>query len=240
MRDGESRRRPAYVEVLRALRRDVTGQAPGSPFPSERELAARFAVGRMTVRTAMRVLSQEGLLVVQRGAGAFVAERRVEVPGHSRRAAADGDDDGRGDTVRVLRFDRVACDAPTADALLLAPGDAVFRVERLLLSRAVVVAHERIVVAVATCPSLFRRNVEQRSVADLLAREGIVQASSVEEVRAAAAGRAFAALARVRASDPVLIVRRIAFSTDRQPVEFSVTTCRADRYHATYEVALST
>jgi GntR family transcriptional regulator len=243
--DGSSRRVPAYVDVLRALRQEALGLPPGSPLSSERALAARFGVGRMTVREALRVLKQQGVVYVERGGGAFVARSRVEVPGHPERAHVEGDGgsrppalDGRITAVRVLRFDRIGADAVAADALQLTAGTPVFRIERLLLDEDVV-AHERSFIAVETCPALFRYNLEQVPVRDVLVKEGIAIVAAAEEVRAAAAGRAFAAFVRGRASDPVLIIRRTSFASEDRPIEWSVTTYRADRYRATYRVPLA-
>jgi DNA-binding FadR family transcriptional regulator len=49
---------------------------PGDRLPAERELAERLGVGRMTVRQAVRVLADEGLVSTQRGraGGTFVLD----------------------------------------------------------------------------------------------------------------------------------------------------------------------
>ena len=52
---------------MRAL---VSGGAPGTPAPSERELVQHFGVARMTVRQAMDALVVEGLLERIPGRGA--------------------------------------------------------------------------------------------------------------------------------------------------------------------------
>jgi GntR family transcriptional regulator, transcriptional repressor for pyruvate dehydrogenase complex len=48
--------------------------APGDGLPSERELADQFGVSRTVIREAVRTLSARGLLEVQTGRGARVAE----------------------------------------------------------------------------------------------------------------------------------------------------------------------
>jgi DNA-binding FadR family transcriptional regulator len=61
----------AHVAVLERLRRAIALGlvAPGERFPSERALAAAFGVARVTVREALRVLQDEGLIVTKRGGG---------------------------------------------------------------------------------------------------------------------------------------------------------------------------
>jgi DNA-binding FadR family transcriptional regulator len=58
-----------HVAVADAIRRWIAlGMfEPGDRLPTERELAARLAVGRMTVRHAVRLLAGEGLVGTQRG-----------------------------------------------------------------------------------------------------------------------------------------------------------------------------
>src|ERR1043165_8223587 len=70
-----------HVQVREYVRTLVTGAAPGSPAPSERELVHRFGVARMTVRQAMDALVVEGLLERIPGRSTFVARpRRMPSP----------------------------------------------------------------------------------------------------------------------------------------------------------------
>jgi GntR family transcriptional regulator len=48
--------------------------APGHKLPAERDLAAEIGVGYMTVRRAMRLLRERGLIVTVVGRGTFVAD----------------------------------------------------------------------------------------------------------------------------------------------------------------------
>ena len=50
------------------------GHPPGGRLPTEAELAVRFGVNRHTVRRALEELSRGGLIRVEQGRGAFVAE----------------------------------------------------------------------------------------------------------------------------------------------------------------------
>jgi DNA-binding FadR family transcriptional regulator len=63
----------AIVEQIRILLREQRLR-PGDRLPSERELCNQFAVSRVTVREALRILEASGLITVKVGArgGAFV------------------------------------------------------------------------------------------------------------------------------------------------------------------------
>ncbi len=53
---------------------------PGDKLPSERQLAETCSVSRVTVREALRILENKGLVVIKRGAkgGAFITEVNLE------------------------------------------------------------------------------------------------------------------------------------------------------------------
>jgi len=53
---------------------------PGDKLPSERKLAEMCAVSRVTVREALRILENKGLVIIKRGAkgGAFITEVNIE------------------------------------------------------------------------------------------------------------------------------------------------------------------
>jgi DNA-binding transcriptional regulator YhcF (GntR family) len=81
---------PAYLQLAIYLRGIIIVRQlpPGSPLPSEPELAQRYHVSRDTVRRAMRLMREIGLAEVRRGVGHFVTRtpeiRRVEPAAGSR------------------------------------------------------------------------------------------------------------------------------------------------------------
>lgn len=65
---------PAYQRIASELTRRITdGELPaGSILPSEAELKAEFGVARETVRQALKLLEDQGLIEVHPGRGRFV------------------------------------------------------------------------------------------------------------------------------------------------------------------------
>lgn len=93
------------VERLgRAIRMGLL--APGEQLPSERELAARLALSRSTVREALRVLQEAGYLEARRGrgGGTFVAEH---LPSEPERPPQQVVRDYGGDLAALLRYRRI-------------------------------------------------------------------------------------------------------------------------------------
>jgi len=67
---------PRYYQIKAKIKKWIVEKEYnfGDRIPSENELAARFAVSRLTVRQAVSQLVQEGFLTTRRGAGTYVTE----------------------------------------------------------------------------------------------------------------------------------------------------------------------
>ena len=70
---------PNYVRIHDAIKEEVEKSVwkIGERLPSERDLAERFGVSRMTARQAVTSLVDEGILERRVGSGTYVASRRV-------------------------------------------------------------------------------------------------------------------------------------------------------------------
>jgi GntR family transcriptional regulator len=73
-RDGPT---PVYLQLAAILRARIeAGEIPpGRALPSETTLMGEYGLARETVRKAVRVLRDEGLVQIVQGRGAFVTER---------------------------------------------------------------------------------------------------------------------------------------------------------------------
>jgi GntR family transcriptional regulator len=67
---------PKYHEIASRLRDQIAGGvlAPGQRLPSEPDLAAEYTASRNTVRLAIALLINQGLVVSRQGLGTFVVE----------------------------------------------------------------------------------------------------------------------------------------------------------------------
>src|SRR5215472_14814582 len=98
--------------------------APGSPLPSERELALQLGVNRLTLRAALARLETWGLIVTRHGARTMVASWRE-------RAGLE--------TLAALVGSRIQPENPAWRELLT----AMLEVRRILAAEAVALAAER-------------------------------------------------------------------------------------------------
>src|SRR3954447_11481237 len=70
---------PVYVQLAEALRDRIEAAEFGErPLPSEVQLGQQYGVGRNTVRGAIALLRNEGILQVVHGVGTFVRSQERE------------------------------------------------------------------------------------------------------------------------------------------------------------------
>ncbi len=88
-----------YTQIADILREKITSGelAPGAAMPSEAALVEEHGVTRATVRRAMRVLKEEGLVYSEKGYGTYVGPPSApkaprEIPTYQRIAAEIIDD----------------------------------------------------------------------------------------------------------------------------------------------------
>lgn len=107
--------------------------AEGGRLPPETALAARFGVNRHTVRNAIAALIDEGVLRAEQGRGTFVEERRrLKYPISARTRFSEGlRDQARDRRGHLLRESREAASGRVAEALDLADGAPVIRMETM-------------------------------------------------------------------------------------------------------------
>lgn len=138
-------RTPLHQQLAVQLKRAIEhGQlAPGTVLPSEPRMAQETGLSRVTVRHAVRSLTDQGLLVRRRGIGTHVAFGRTP---HALDLAAVHEDlreAGRAPATEILRYGTEPASPEAAAALGLAEGSEVTLLERLQYADGVCIGHLR-------------------------------------------------------------------------------------------------
>jgi DNA-binding GntR family transcriptional regulator len=131
---GGQSRPPAYQQIAETLAERVTsGVYPeGSRLPSGSELCDEFAVSPMTMRRALTILQDQGLVFGMRGRGTFV--RSIDL-GDSvfRLDSLTGDWLDKSAEIRLLSASMTRAEEKVADMLGVDPGERVIYLRRLVL-----------------------------------------------------------------------------------------------------------
>lgn len=178
-----------YLGIAAALRSDVVAGelAAGSQLPSINELAQRYGTTAITVRRALRLLEEEGLIRVEHGVGTFVADWArgydlLHLPSFSAEMAARA---LRSET-EVLDRDADACSAVAATALGLEANAPLAVLTRLRRVEGVPIAVQRSFVP-ASLARVVAEYGPQSSLYDLLrSRSGRMPVAAEERIQAVA------------------------------------------------------
>ncbi len=222
--------RPVYRRLADALAEVIRARAPQegeAPLPSERWLAARLGISRVTLRRALDALAADGLLTRRQGARTTVA-RRVEkmlsaLTGFSDELRARGIEPGQ----RWISRRVVAPSPAEAMALGLAGAEQIVRLLRVRLADGQPIAIERATIPQAILPD---GDLVTHSLYDALSRLGAPPVRGVQRIRAGLMTRVDAELLDSNPGAPLLIVERRCFLADGRPVEFTETRYHGESY----------
>jgi DNA-binding GntR family transcriptional regulator len=126
---------PVYAQLAQILRRLIASGTlkPGARIPSEASLAKQHDVSPMTVRQAVGVLVEEGLVNRVHGSGTFVKRVEVAATHFGLDALQTVLSDQENLEVKILKTTMTRAEGVESEILKLAPGDPVIFMERLIL-----------------------------------------------------------------------------------------------------------
>jgi GntR family transcriptional regulator len=227
-------RRIRYQEIAAELRARAASAPAGSLLPSEAELSAEFAASRVTIRRALELVREEGLIAARQGFGWFVAtepvRQRLE---HLGTIEGQLHDSGRHGERRVIEF---AFEKPPERVGRILGVDQVLRVKRVNLADG-----EPFAVVTVWCPaelgaSLSREDVERHPFYELLDRP---LRGATQTIGADAADAADAKLLGVPVGAPLLRCQRVTTDTSGRPVLLSEHLFPAHRTEFVVELPLA-
>ncbi|HEU4975647.1 MAG TPA: GntR family transcriptional regulator [Baekduia sp.] len=225
-------RRSPKGEQLRSILADLIGALqPGDPLPSERELAERYDVARMTVRAEVTRLAAEGLVERVQGRGTFVAEPRVAQASALTSFTEDMRARGHVPGARVLAHGVVGADERVAARLALEPGEPVLRVRRVRTADGAPMAVEEAFLPAERFPGIESGDLEDASLFELLEQRFAVRFPAADQhvVAEEIAGDEAGAL-HVAPGRAGLRFHTTLLGDDDRPVAYAWSLFRGDRY----------
>jgi GntR family transcriptional regulator len=232
---------PLYLRLRKIVRDAVRAGRLGETeaLPSERDLAERLGVSRVTVRKAIEGLVKEGVLVQRAGSGTYVAPRRsrIEQP-LSHLTSFTQDMASRGLAADQIWLDRsVGMPSPEEAMVLgLSPGDAVARFHRLRRAGGEPLAIELAVVPLRYLPDPTE---VETSLYAVLGRHGHRPVRALQRLQATALMPEDAQRLGLAAGSPALFIQRVSYLPDGRVVEFVRSHYRGDAYDFVAELTVA-
>lgn len=222
---------PLYRQLAEDLRaRILAGEFPVTePMPTEAQLSARYRASRITVRHALALLVQEGLVHREQGRGSFVRPRGITVgPRRLTSFTQELRERGSRQGSELIGVERMPL-PPDAPVDAGPSGDCV-RIERVRR------ADDRpIALMVSIIPAELGEGVEAAlavdgSLYDYLSTQHALEIASADETYRVGAADAHAAkLLAIDPGTPVFLVERVGYAGARR-MEWTRSVVRGDDY----------
>jgi GntR family transcriptional regulator len=236
---GQSR----YGALAAAMRaRIVAGEwPPGSAIPSEQMLAGEHGVALGTMRRALDLLAEQGLVERIHGRGTFVKQGLSGAPmlRFFRFGEAGAGSGGAAPLSRILARDVLAATADVARVLGCGPGEQALRLKRLRSVGGQPVLFEEIWLPLPLFAALTES--EPAVWGDLLyplfaERCGVYVHRAVDTITFTSLAAAHARALRLPAGHPAARVQRQAFDLAGRCIEWRSTLGDANAFHYTVSI----
>jgi GntR family transcriptional regulator len=224
---------PLYHQVANDLRDKIAAGiwAPGDRIPPEPQLIQRYGASRVTVRQAIALLTNEGLLTRFAGRGTFVRGVQI-IAGPPRLTSFTGEMRAMGiePSSRVISFTTVGADEHTAAKLGIPVGTDLFQLVRLRHGGNLPLGVQVAVVPAANFPELATVDFSRASLYEELEhRYGIIIDAADETFSATILDLESAEQLGVTSPSAGFLVERTGWSHGRA-IEYTKSVMRGDRY----------
>ncbi len=240
-----------YQQIADRLRDQIDSGAlqPGERLPSEPDLVRQFDASRNTVRLALALLTNQGLVVTRQGLGTFVTEparpftallsRVTSQPAVQSTSTVLPEVSNAKDEAETSRqvVERSPASVSVAEKLEIAPGDLVVVRRRSGTIGEVpwMMMASYFPLDIAAGTPLEQAGEIGKGSIQLLSDLGYAQVGFVDEIGARMPSSREFAFFGLSTGTPVVVVNRTAYAKDR-PIRMTRYVYRADRVRLTHEV----
>jgi GntR family transcriptional regulator len=135
-RIDKDRFEPAYAQLAAIIHRQIADGVypPGEKIPSESSISKQYGLSPMTVRQAIGVLTEQGLLERIQGSGTFVKPLELTGARFDLDSLRDIFRDSEHTRVKILQLSLIKADYDTAEKLRVPLNSRVILIRRLLLT----------------------------------------------------------------------------------------------------------
>lgn len=225
---------PLWIQAVNLLKADIdSGRlSTGSRLPPERDLCQQLGISRVTLRKALLQLVDEGVLSPSHGRGWYVAsaQRAKEWPNSLESFSETAARMGLNASSVVLRAEHGSASLDEGEALAVAPGTPVFRLDRIRMLDRVPIALDSSVVPTSVLPDLADVDFTAESLYEQLDRAGNGPDRADSTIEARGADLESAERLGIEPGTPLLVMHQVAHTTDGRAVSISTIQYVGDRY----------
>lgn len=223
---------PAYIKIHDAIKKDIdNGVWPiGDRLPSERDLSEHFKVSRMTLRQAVTLLVEEGILERRIGSGTYVASHRVQEKMRGTTSFTEiVHSQGKTPSSKLLSYQKQLASDTEIKELNLQKTDYVIRMERVRYADNLPLVYE-----VASIPEKYITNVKREDITEhffkTMVANGYEIGKSRQTIYAKTASERVANYLAVSRGHAILALTQVSYFTNGNPFEYVRSQYVGDRF----------
>ncbi len=232
---------PAYAQLVRMLREQIASGRfrQGGKLPSESDMCQDYGVSPMTVRRAINVLLDQGVVTTVQGKGTFVKSIEIGASSFDLQELQSVFKDRERTRVRIVEARIVRADGRTASHLHVDERRRLIYVRRLLLREdEPFFYHQEFLIYDP------RRPIVEAQM-DVTSLEGLFSGSGETDIkkgslsiRAVLLTEEEAALLKITPSTPAFKLEHTFYDFEDRPISYGWFTCPAGNLHFTARVGL--
>jgi len=223
---------PLYQQVVEIFTDHIQSgkYKEGDVLPSETSLADHYKIGRPTVRQAMDVLVQKGMIERKRGSGTFVKKMESQVDLFSL-AGTSAAFSTKGVEVETQIITEVITKKVSQDIENPFSEKEAFHLSRLTFARKKPILLEEIFLNRELFIGIDKLDIKGKSLARIVADKYFLKPeNAIQRFKIAYLPPKKASLLHLISSDPVLEVRREINFPDAPAAVYAILYCRTDRF----------
>ncbi|RCX18114.1 GntR family transcriptional regulator [Fontibacillus phaseoli] len=222
---------PFYKKLKEMIVEDIeSGKLKqGDKLPSERDLAERHKISRMTARHALSLLEREGFVERTVGAGTFVSNKKIRMDFTFNSFSKAMLDIGMKPTTQTLDMKMVPATSSVAKALNLSGDEMLFSLKRLRLADGIPVAIELSQIPYRYCQGIEKYMNENVSLYQILEDIYSIQLHKASQyTRIAISDEMESRLLKIQNESACILLETVAYDTEGRSIEFSQSVTRGD------------
>ncbi len=232
---------PIYLQLANILeRRIIDGiYKVGSKIPSEGKLAENFHVNRNTIRQAISVLVQKGLLEKQKGVGTFVKRATTLHPIHRLGKMTSFVDDFEMNHVNIEDIitakDIIKAPPDLAEKLMIKAGAKIIMLERIRIADKIPFLLERQFYSYEKFSGLTEIKIKGSMYKLLTENFNADLNHSIQTIKAVKPTKEIAQRLQISRAIPCIMLESLAYTSEDICIEILRSYYRGDRYVFTVE-----
>lgn len=229
-----------YLQVKDTLLKYIQNQTwrAHTLIPTEQELMELFNVSRTTIRQAITMLVQEGLLEKRQGKGTIVLPMKlVGNLGRLRGFAEEVMERGLIPRSQLIRAEFISMLSFEKSMLQIPDNESVLLIERIRFANDTPIAIERSCWPEKIGQVLMKYDLNSAKYYEILESNNVFLKKAKEKISAINATLHEADLLGIRGGEALLEMTRLSYGIDGLPMEFTRTKFRSDQY--SYDIELT-